>query len=209
MPRFCLISLQNQVFDNGVKRTKIAALPQSVEIKSFIAITMDEETNITKDQAGPAASAPAADEQSACEKQRDEYLAGWKRSQADFINYKKEEARRLEQATEYAALDFARELLPVLDSFELGIGSLEKDTPAYKGMLMIRGQLIDGLRKKGIERIVVARGDAFNPEFHEAMMEVEPPAGEQRVSGTIIDELVPGYTLRGRVIRASKVSIAK
>ncbi len=170
---------------------------------------MEEETNIQSDQAAPVPSASTSNDHSACEKQRDENLAGWKRTQADFINYKKEEVRRLEQATEYAALDFAQELLPVLDSFELGIGSIEKDTPAYKGMLMIRGQLIDGLRKKGIERIVVARGAVFKPEFHEAMMEVDPPEGEQVESGCIVDELVPGYTLRGRVIRAAKVSLAK
>ena len=146
------------------------------------------------------------------EAQRDEYLNSWKRSAADFINYKKEEGKRFSELATYAAIDFAKDLLPVLDSFELGINSIDKESPAYKGMLMIRGQLQEALRKKGIERIVVARGDTFNPEFHEAMTEEEMPPDspdKEKLSGKILEELVPGYSMNGRVIRATKVKLAK
>jgi molecular chaperone GrpE len=146
------------------------------------------------------------------EAQRDEYLNAWKRAAADFINYKKDEGKRFEQMAAYATADFVKDFLPVLDSFELGMSAVEKDGAAYKGMLMIRGQMQDALRKKGIERIVVKRGDDFNPEFHEAMMEVEIPPNDpdrEKLSGKILEELVPGYSLNGRTIRATKVKLGK
>jgi molecular chaperone GrpE len=131
---------------------------------------------------------------------------------ADFINYKKDEGKRFEQMIEYANANFVKDLLPVLDSFELGLSSVEKDGAAYKGMLMIRSQLQEALKKKGIERIVVKRGDVFNPEFHEAMMEVEIPPGEaerEKLVGKIVEELVPGYSLNGRTLRAAKVKLGR
>lgn len=159
----------------------------------------------------PQAQAEATELQKA-EAQRDEYLNSWKRAAADFINYKKDEGKRFADMAGYAAADFVKDLLPVLDSFELGISSVDKDGPAYKGMLMIRGQLQEVLRKRGVERITVARGDAFNPEFHEAMMEVDLPPDDpekEKLSGKILEELVPGYSSNGRVIRASKVKLGK
>jgi molecular chaperone GrpE len=113
---------------------------------------------------------------------------------------------------EYANANFVKDLLPVLDSFELGLSSVEMDGAAYKGMLMIRSQLQEALKKKGIERIVVKRGDVFNPEFHEAMMEVEIPPGEaerEKLVGKIVEELVPGYSLNGRTLRAAKVKLGR
>jgi molecular chaperone GrpE len=170
---------------------------------------MAEDKDIQTDSQSPVQPAEKTELQKV-EAQRDEYLGAWKRAAADFINYKKEENKRFEQLASYAASDFARDLLPVLDSFELGMNAIGKDSPAYKGMVMIRGQLQDVLRKKGIERIVVGRGDAFNPEFHEAMMEVEmPPDEKEKLSGKIVEELVPGYSMGNRVIRAAKVKLGK
>jgi molecular chaperone GrpE len=172
---------------------------------------MTEDKNTQQDSQSPAEPAEKTELQKV-EAQRDEYLGAWKRAAADFINYKKEEGRRFEQLATYAASDFAKDLLPVLDSFALGMNAIEKESPAYKGMLMIRGQLQDALRKKGIERIVVGRGDAFNPEFHEAMMEVEVPpdeAGQENLSGKVLEELVAGYKMGERVLRASKVKLGR
>jgi molecular chaperone GrpE len=160
----------------------------------------------------PAAPAGAGSSNQPVADQRDEYLNAWKRSAADFINYKKDEARRFSEMSAYLAADFTKDLLPVLDSFELGMQAVPKDSPAYKGMTMIRGQLQEVLRKRGVERIVVKRGDVFNPEFHEAMLEEEVPASEPNraaLVGHILEELVPGYSSSGRVIRAAKVKLGK
>lgn len=147
--------------------------------------------------------------QSEVTKERDEYLNGWRRAQADFANYKKEENKRFEELAAFAVSDIVRDLLPVLDSFDLGLATMEKDSPAHKGMSMIKSQLHDILKRRGVEKMVVAKGDAFDPGVHEAMMEVEAPPGEEGLSGKILEELAPGYVVKGRVIRAAKVKLAK
>ena len=84
-----------------------------------------------------------------CEKQKNEYLAGWQRAKADFINYKKEELKRMEEMARYATEEFIRELIVILDNFDLGLRTLEKAGPVEKGIYMIRSQLEDILRKRG------------------------------------------------------------
>ena len=176
-----------------------------------MADTSDEQKNQqnTEPQVAPAAEPT---ELQKMQTQRDEYLNSWKRAAADFINYKKEEGKRFSELASFAAVDFAKDLLPVLDSFELGLNAIEKDSAAYKGMLMIRGQLQEALKKKGIERIAVTRGDTFKPELHEAMMEEEIPPNDpdkDKLAGKILEELVSGYCINSRVIRAAKVKLAK
>lgn len=147
-------------------------------------------------------------EQDACakvEKQRDEYLAGWQRAKADFANYKRDESERMREMTQYASEDIVRDLLTVLDHFDLAIGSLEKAGHTEKGILLIRSQLGDMLKRRGVERIPVAPGDAFDPSVHEAMLEVEgdgPP-------GTIAEEVEAGYRMHAKLLRPAKVKITK
>jgi molecular chaperone GrpE len=89
-----------------------------------------------------------------------------------------------------------------LDSFELSIAALEKQEEAVdKGIYMIKGQLEDVLKRRGLERIKAKKGDMFDPQYHEAISSVESE-GE---SGTILEEIEAGYTLYGKVIRASRV----
>src|SRR5882724_2424458 len=70
---------------------------------------------------------PPSDALAECEKKRDEYLAGWQRAKADFLNYKKDEAMRLQEFMKYGHEEFMRELIGVLDSFDLAISYLEKE----------------------------------------------------------------------------------
>jgi len=140
-----------------------------------------------------------------CEKERDEYLDGWKRAKADFINYRKEEAERFQEFAKLSNESLILELLAVLDSFDLGITILKDDNPAEKGMRLIRSQLEDTLKKYGLEKIAVKPGDDFNPALHEGLGEVEsaePP-------GKITEEIEPGYALNGRVIRPARVNLSK
>jgi molecular chaperone GrpE len=175
----------------------------------------DEHKDTAQSPSDVASSGAASEASSPLQKvteQRDEYLSSWKRAAADFINYKKDEARRFAEMTSYLTVEFTKDLLPILDSFELGMQAVPKDSPAYKGMTMIRSQLQEVLRKKGVERITVKRGEVFNPEFHEAMMEEEVPADDPQhaeLAGKILEELVPGYSSNGRVIRAAKVKLGR
>lgn len=140
-----------------------------------------------------------------CERQRDEYLAGWQRARADFSNYRKDEALRFEEMARFASENLIKDLIPVLDSFDLGIATLEKSGNVDKGIYMIRAKLEDVLRERGLERVKVEIGKPLNPEIAEAIIEVESE-GE---SGIVLEEIEPGYKLNGKVIRPARVKVSK
>lgn len=132
-----------------------------------------------------------------CEKEKDEYLNGWKRERADFNNYKKEEAQRFEEFAKYSQSEIIKDLIAVLDSFNLA-------TDLTDGARMVKQQLEEVLKRQGLEEIKVQPAQLFDPAFHEAISEEEsgqPP-------GTIAGEIARGYSLNGRVIRPAKVKIA-
>ncbi len=144
------------------------------------------------------------DELTECQKQCDEYLEGWKRAKADFINYQKEEVKRFEAIIKFANEELIKDLVPVLDSFDLSLTVFEAQGLVEKGMYLVRSQLEDILKKRGLEKIKVI-GEKFDPAFHEAIAEVEVKAEP----GTVIEEIEKGYKLNGKVIRPARVKIAK
>lgn len=139
------------------------------------------------------------------EKQSDEYLDGWKRAKADLINYKKEEAERLENFTKFSNEIIISDMISVLDSFELGLSVIAENDPARKGVIIIKSQLEDLLKKHGLKKIQVKRGDPLDTNLEEAVGEIN--AAEPL--GTIAEEVSSGYKLHGRVIRPARVKISK
>ena len=161
------------------------------------------------------------DELAQCTVKAQEYLNGWQRAKADFVNYKNDEARRLEDTARFMTRSLMQDLLPLLDSFELALkhfgaekaaGESEHEkgaTPRVhtdaQGMLLIRLQMMDILKKRGLETIALKVGDSFNPEKHEALGEMEADVP----SGTVAEEIQKGYMLQGRVLRPARVRVAK
>ncbi|OGZ01165.1 MAG: nucleotide exchange factor GrpE [Candidatus Liptonbacteria bacterium RIFCSPLOWO2_01_FULL_45_15] len=139
------------------------------------------------------------------EKQRDEYLAGWQRAKADFLNYKKDEGKRFEDLIRFANEDILEELIGVLDSFDLGLAALEKAGPVEKGVYMVRSKLDNVLKQRGLEILSVKIGDKFDPSLSEAMVEIE---SEQPV-GTILEIIESGYKLRDKILRPARVKVSK
>ena len=137
------------------------------------------------------------------EKEKDEYLNGWKRAKADYINLQKDELKRMEEIMKFANADIIKDLLLVLDSFELSMLAT-KDPEARKGIEIIYSQLEKILNKQGLEKIK-ALGGKFDPALHEAMLQEE----SDKESGTILEEMVKGWKLNGKVIRPTKVKIAR
>ena len=139
-----------------------------------------------------------------CEKEKKEYLEGWQRAKADFINYKKDEGKRLEDVARFITAGLIQEILHVLDSFDLAVGhELSKDTE--RGVLLIRSQFEDVLKRRGLEQIKTEAGDRFNPERHESMGETVSKHPE----GTVAEVVQKGYIFRERVIRPVRVRLAK
>jgi molecular chaperone GrpE len=145
------------------------------------------------------------DRLASAEKQRDEYLAGWQRAKADFINYRKEEMRRLEEVAKYGTEELIQDLLTVLDNFDLGLRAMEKNGGVDKGIYLIRSQIEDILEKRGLAKIDLHPGDHFDPAVAEAMAEI----GSDKPAGTIIEVAEPGYRLHDKILRAAKVIVSK
>jgi molecular chaperone GrpE len=143
-----------------------------------------------------------------CQKKAEEYLAGWQRARADFLNYKKEEMERMGEIVKFANVELILKMLPILDNFE----KAEKEIPEEKkkdkfleGLLQIKTQLRDFLKNQTLEEIKTV-GEKFDPNFHEVVEAVET---KDKESGVIIEETQKGYKLQGKVIRPAKVKITK
>lgn len=136
---------------------------------------------------------------------RDQYLAGWQRAKADYLNYKKEEQARLGEIARYTGEELLKEMITVLDSFDLGLQALEKSGPVEKGVYMIRAQIEDILKKRGLEKIPLKPGDPFDPAIAEAITEGE----SEQPPGTIAEEIEPGYRLYDKVLRPARVRLSK
>jgi molecular chaperone GrpE len=134
-----------------------------------------------------------------------EYLAGWQRAKADFANYKKDEIQRFEEFAKYSSADIIKEFIIVLDSFDLALAALQKNGPVEKGVYMIRTQIEDILKKRGIEKIEIKTGSDFDPSISEAIAFVESEEPE----GTVLEEIEAGYKLYEKVLRPARVKISK
>ena len=138
----------------------------------------------------------------------DEYYDRLLRLQADFDNYKKRLEKEKIEFIKFANEEIIAEILKILDDFERAVeaGKIKHDFDIlYKGIEMIHKDLSDFLKEEGIKEIE-AKGKPFNPHEHEAMMQEETDAHPEDY---VIEELQKGYTLNGRIIRPSKVKVAK
>jgi molecular chaperone GrpE len=134
----------------------------------------------------------------------DRYL----RLAAEFDNFKKRSAREYANIIKNAEEGLILELTEVLDNLERGLdpenrnGGLDE---FIKGIDLIYGQFRSVLEKRGLSRIV-AIGQPFDPEKHEAMMQIE---SDEYAEGIVAGEIAPGYILGDKVIRHSKVMVSK
>ena len=139
--------------------------------------------------------------------QAEENLKGWQRAKADFLNYKKEQEKCLEEFRKYASEDVIVRLLPTIDNFELAIRHLPKDlenSDWAKGMVCIKSQFDNFLKEVGVEEIKSV-GEKFDANLFEAVGEEESDLEE----GMIVVEVQKGYRIYKKVIRPVKVIVAK
>lgn len=148
-----------------------------------------------------------------CQKEKEEYLAGWQRAKADLINYRKEQEQKSLDLFKFANENFILEILPALDSFELALKHMDKDRAAEgeprqgrEEILQLYNQLKNILKNQGLEEIK-ALGEKFNPELHESVEEIK---GKSKGSkGIVVEEVQKGYKLNNKTIRPSRVKISK
>lgn len=129
-----------------------------------------------------------------------------KRQMAEFDNFRKRTDKEKNAMFETGAKSVIEKILPVVDNFERGLASIpeeEKGSPFAEGMEMIYKQLIGELEKMDVKPIP-AVGEEFDPNFHNAVMQVE---SDEYESGVIAQELQKGYTYRDSVVRHSMVAV--
>ncbi|MCQ2542064.1 MAG: nucleotide exchange factor GrpE [Lachnospiraceae bacterium] len=130
------------------------------------------------------------------------------RQLAEFENFRNRTQKEKEAMFEVGAKSIIEKILPVVDNFERGIAALtddEKEGAFAKGMQGVYKQLIDELDKLEVKEIE-AVGQEFDPNLHNAVMQVE---SEEYESGVVAAELQKGYTYRGQVVRYSMVSVVQ
>lgn len=135
---------------------------------------------------------------------RDKYLDLLRRTQADFDNYQKRSQREYETERKYAQRGLALEVLPALDNLDRFLMTIKQETDATKAVVMVQKQLLDGLARQGIKRMVCV-DQPFDPNLHQAIME-QP---SEKPVGTILIEAEAGYSYHERVLRPAKVIVAK
>ena len=161
----------------------------------------------------------AQDELKSLKLKCEEYLNGWKRERADFINFKKNEVERVGQMAKFANEQVILDMIPILDNIylaethvpeEFGSASSPQAKNWLKGFSNIKNQLCDFLAKEGIEPIKTI-GEKFDPNFHESVGEISPSEASAKGGepGTIVEEVQRGYTMDGKIIRVAKVKISK
>lgn len=144
--------------------------------------------------------------QDAMKEKIDELEDRVKRQMAEFENFRKRTEKEKAAMFETGAKSVIEKILPVVDNFERGLATIpeeEKGSAFAEGMEMIYKQLLGELEKMDVKPIP-AVGEEFNPDFHNAVMQVE---SEEFESGVVAQELLKGYTYRDNVVRHSMVAV--
>ena len=166
----------------------------------------EERTDTAEETAGEESELKKCREElQACE---DKYL----RMHAEFENIKKRMEREKEKSVAYAQEQFARDLLPVMDSLELALASIptpeeggdEHLAKLREGVQLTLDQFVKIFEKHHIKVVDIDEG--FDPNFHDAVMQVE---SDEHESGQIVQVLQKGYTYKDRLLRPAMVSVAK
>ena len=150
------------------------------------------------------------------EKQLADYKDSLQRLQAEFENYKKRVEKENIQFRQYASAGFVKNLLPVLDSFELALKSISSNgkedeksaanPKLVKGFEMIYGQFYSALESQGLKPIK-ALGERLDPYKHEVLM--QGATDDEKKDGMIVEEFQRGYMFNDAVLRYSKVKVLK
>lgn len=135
-----------------------------------------------------------------------ELVSGWQRTQADFLNFKKQTDIERSSLIKNANSNLVYELLPILDNFRLAAKHVPKELESNNwvmGIRQIEKQFEDTLSAIGLEKIS-SLGEHFNPMLHEAIDHVK----SEKPEGEIVEEVLSGYKFKDEVIRPSRVKVS-
>lgn len=200
-------------------------MPEEPGKETVVEEEVEEEVHETNDEAATPESLDPDEENEAGEvengsdnKDQEEKIAALEkdiqdltnrllRVQADYDNFRRRTREEREKERQYRAQSIVEDLLPVLDNFNRALDTKaenEESRAIIKGMEMVFRQFQDALIKEGVKEIA-ALGEPFDPNKHQAVMQVE---SDDHESNTVVEVLQAGYELNGRVIRPSMVKVS-
>ena len=152
------------------------------------------------EESGALQQTPASDRVSEVEKlraERDSLVDRLARMQAEFDNARKRATKEQQDFRDYALVDTIKTIIPVLDSFDRALQSSPEKSEFHSGVELIHKQLVDALAKLGV-RPISAKGEQFDPRYHEAIEMVDTEDAEDH---QVLEELQKGYKLKDRLLR--------
>ena len=136
------------------------------------------------------------------------------RTMAEMENQRRRFEKERQEAFEFGGFNFARESLPLLDNIDRATASFKNDEnlknnkdldKIIEGIEVVKKDLISIFKKNGIE-LIECMNKKFDPNFHQAMLELEDNTKE---SGTVVQEIQKGYMMKDRLLRPSLVGVTK
>ncbi len=168
----------------------------------------DGEASEEKDKKGFFSGRKKEKKEDAVKAQINELQDKVMRQMAEFENFRKRSEKEKSAMFETGAKSVIEKILPVVDNFERGLATVpedEKDAPFVDGMNKVYRQLLTELENLGVKPIE-AVGKEFDPNFHNAVMQVE---NDELEPGTVAQELLKGYMYRDTVVRHSMVAVVQ
>lgn len=199
---------ENKVKDEELKPEAVEVEAEAVGTDADIDWNQDaQEGEVLDEQEAKIAQLEAAllSTEQRLKDQQDSVL----RAKAEVENMRRRSEQEIDKARKFALNRFAEELLPVIDNLERAIQAADMENEAIKpvieGVELTHKTFIGVIEKFGLKEIN-PEGEAFNPEFHQAMSIQESPDHE---SNTVMFVMQKGYELNGRVVRPAMVMVAK
>jgi molecular chaperone GrpE len=175
-------------------------------------VTTNDETQSTPEKSGenndPGAAPAATDPVAAVTAERDQLRDQLLRTAADFDNYRKRTRREIDDAKARGRDDAVKDILPVFDNLERAVAaadSAQTVASVVEGVKMVLKLFEDTAERMGLARVKTV-GERFDPAVHEALQQQETDA---HPPGTILTEIVPGYRVGERLLRAAMVVVAR
>ncbi len=146
-----------------------------------------------------------------CEVERQEYLTGWQRTKADYVNAQKRGNEERAEFLKFSQEEMIREIIPALNSFHSAFGNKEAwekvDLNWRMGVQYIYSQLLGVLEKHGVTLLEPQVGDSFDPSKHASVGTVQ--VEEKEKEHTIIEVVQKGYLLQDRILEPARVKLGE
>lgn len=145
-----------------------------------------------------------------CAKEKQEYLTGWQRARADFVNLQNKITDEKKAFFLKAEEEFVTDLLPVIDSFEMAFSNKEtweKVSPDWRmGVELIYSNLLRTLKQHGVEELNPI-GENFDPRVHTSVALIK--TDNKDTDGKVLEVIQKGYIMRNTIIRSPQVKVAE